>query len=154
MRKIPYGQQQILEEDIQAVVEVLKSDFLTQGPTVEKFEQEFARYVGAQYAVAVCNATAALHLSFKVLNRDANKKVLVTPLTFAASANCVLFEGGTVEFVDIDSKSYLMDLNLLEDRPKIVFINNADHFFLIVIKKIRKSQCCVIESESEKTDSE
>lgn len=116
--KIPYGKQLITQDDINAVVEVLKSDFLTQGPTVLKFEQEFAQVVGSKYAVAFCNATAALHTGFKVLNKDINKKVIVTPITFAASSNCVLYENGQVEFVDIDPKTFNLDLNLVEEKLK------------------------------------
>lgn len=112
--KIPYGKQSIDQEDINAVVEVLKSDFLTQGPTVAKFESEFAKSVGAKFAVSFCNATVALHTGFKVLNKDADKKVLVTPITFAASSNCVLYERGQVEFVDIDPKTFNIDLDQLE----------------------------------------
>lgn len=116
--KIPYGRQSISESDIEAVVEVLKSDFLTQGPSVTRFEEEFARVVGSKYAVAFCNATAALHTGFKVLNKNISKKVLVTPITFAASSNCVLYEKGQVEFVDIDPKTFNIDLNLVEEKIK------------------------------------
>lgn len=116
--KVPYGKQSISTNDIEAVVEVLKSDFLTQGPAVTKFEEEFAKIVGSKYAVVFCNATAALHTGFKVLNKDINKKVLVTPITFAASSNCVLYEKGQVEFVDIDSKTFNIDLNLVEEKIK------------------------------------
>lgn len=116
--KVPYGKQFIGQDDINAVIEVLKSDFLTQGPAVTRFEEEFARVVGSKYAVAFCNATAALHTGFKVLNKDISKKVLVTPITFAASSNCVLYENGQVEFVDIDPKSFNIDLDLVEEKLK------------------------------------
>lgn len=113
--KVPYGKQKIETEDINAVVEVLKSDFLTQGPTVNRFEEAFAKQVGAKHAVAFCNATAALHTSLKILNRGSSKKVIVTPITFAASSNCVLYEGGSLEFVDIDPTSFNLDLNKVEE---------------------------------------
>lgn len=116
--KISYGKQHITEEDIEAVVKTLKSDFLTQGPAVNEFEERFAQSVGSKYAVAFNNATAALHLSYKILNRDTSKKVLVTPITFAASSNCVLFDNGKVEFVDIDPRTYNIDLNLIEEKVK------------------------------------
>lgn len=116
--KIPYGKQSIVQEDIDAVVEVLKSEFLTQGPAVAKFEENFAKAVGAKYAVSFCNATAALHVGFKVLNRNLEKKVLVTPITFAASSNCVLYEKGRVEFVDIDPKTFNIDLDKVEEKLK------------------------------------
>lgn len=114
--KVPYGKQTITQDDINSVVEVLKSDFLTQGPAVLKFEEEFAKSVDAKYAVAFCNATAALHTGFKVLNKDIKKKVLVTPNTFAASSNCVLYENGSVEFVEVDSKTFNIDLNEVEKK--------------------------------------
>ncbi len=112
--KIPYGKQYITEEDIEAVCTTLRSDFLTQGPAVTLFEEEFAKAVGAKYAVAFCNATAALHIGFKILNKDLKKKVITTPNTFAASSNCVLYEGGQVEFVDIDPKTLNIDLDQIE----------------------------------------
>lgn len=122
--KIPYGRQLISQDDINAVMEVLKSDFLTQGPSVTRFEEEFARTVGSKYAVAFCNATTALHTGFKVLNNDISKKVLVTPITFAASSNCVLYEGGQVEFVDINPKTFNIDLNLIKEK----LINNPNTY--------------------------
>ena len=114
-RLIPYGKQHITDEDISAVVEVLKSDYLTQGPKICEFEELFAHYVGAKYAVAVNNATAGLHLGATILNVKPGDKVIVTPLTFAASANCVLYRGGEVVFCDIDPGSYLIDFHKLRD---------------------------------------
>ncbi len=122
MKKIPYGRQNITDEDIEAVVKVLKSDWLTQGPDIKKFEDSFAEYVGSKYAVAVSNGTAALHLSAMALNIKPGDKVITTPITFVASANCVKYCGGEVVFVDIDPKTYLLDINkvrtLLENAPK------------------------------------
>lgn len=119
---IPYGRQSISEEDIQAVVEVLRSDYLTQGPRIPEFEAAFAEYVGAQYAVAVANGTAALHLNCLALGVQPGDKVITTPITFAASANCVRYCGGEVVFADIDPETYLLDLKevrkLLEAAPK------------------------------------
>ncbi len=85
--RIPYGRQNITEEDINAVVETLKSDFLTQGPKIKEFEKAFAKYIGCNYAVAVSNVTAALHLSALALNVKPGDKVITTPITFVASAN-------------------------------------------------------------------
>jgi len=116
MKPIPYGRQDINESDINAVVEVLKSDFLTQGPKVKEFEEEFCKYVNAKYAVAVSNGTAALHLANIALGTQKGKKVITTPITFAASANSVLYCGGEVDFVDIDKDSYTIDLNKLEEK--------------------------------------
>lgn len=125
MRPIPYGRQNITDEDIQAVVETLKSDYLTQGPKIAEFEQAFAGYVGAKYAVAVNNATAGLHLAAAALNVKPGDKVIVTPMTFAASANCIRYCGGEVVFCDIDPDTYLMDIHklqhLLESHPKSTF---------------------------------
>ena len=108
-KPIPYGHQHITEEDIQAVVETLQSDYLTQGPKITEFEQVFARYVGAQYAVSVNNATAGLHLAASALGVKSGDKVVVTPMTFAASANCIRYCGGEVVFCDIDPQTYLME---------------------------------------------
>ncbi|WP_127844448.1 aminotransferase class I/II-fold pyridoxal phosphate-dependent enzyme [Psychroflexus aestuariivivens] len=107
---IPYGKQNITEEDIKAVVEVLKSDYLTQGPKIAEFEKEFANYVGSKYAIAVSNGTAALHLNALALGVKSGDKVITTPITFAASANCVRYCGGEVVFSDIDPKTYLLDI--------------------------------------------
>ncbi|MFN8370755.1 MAG: UDP-4-amino-4,6-dideoxy-N-acetyl-beta-L-altrosamine transaminase [Bacteriovoracaceae bacterium] len=118
MKIIPYGKQSIDKSDINAVIETLKSDFLTQGPKILEFEKNFANYVGAKYAVAVSNGTTALHLAVRVLGIKENEYALTTPITFSASANCVLYCGGKVDFVDIDPKTYCMDINLLEDELK------------------------------------
>jgi UDP-4-amino-4,6-dideoxy-N-acetyl-beta-L-altrosamine transaminase len=113
-KPIPYGRQNITEEDIQAVIETLQSDFLTQGPKIAEFENNFAQYVGAQYAVAVSNGTAALHLSAMAIGVQPGDNVIVTPMTFAASANCVRYCGGNVVFCDIDKDTYLLDLEKLK----------------------------------------
>ncbi len=122
MKAIPYGRQHITEEDIQAVVETLKSDYLTQGPKILEFEKAFAEYIGCKYAVAVANGTAALHLNALALGVKPGDKVITTPITFAASANCVRYCGGEVVFADIDPDTYLLDIHavrkLLESSPK------------------------------------
>lgn len=107
---IPYGKQSISQDDIDAVVEVLQSDYLTQGPKVKEFEDAFAEYVGAKYAVAVANGTAALHLNALALGVREGDKVITTPITFAASANCIRYCGGEVVFADIDPDTYLLDI--------------------------------------------
>lgn len=121
-RIIPYGRQDITQEDIEAVVENLKSDFLTQGPKILEFEKAFGDYVGSKYAVAVSNGTAALHLCTLALEVQPSQKIITSPITFAASANCVRYCGGEVVFADIDPKTYLIDFdavkNLLESAPK------------------------------------
>jgi len=119
---IPYGRQNITAEDIEAVVEVLKSDFLTQGPKIEAFEKAFSEYIGCRFSVAVANGTAALHLCALALDVTVGDKVITTPITFSASANCIRYCGGEVVFADIDPKTYLLDINavrqLLEIAPK------------------------------------
>ena len=110
MKRLYYGSHHITDEDIQAVVSVLKSDFLTQGPSIKIFEDAFAEYVGARYAIAVSNATAALHLCAMVLNVKPGDKVITTPITFIASANCVKYCGGEVIFADIDPETFLLDI--------------------------------------------
>lgn len=119
---IPYGRQNITDNDITAVVEALKSDYLTQGPRIAEFENAFAKYTGAKYAVAVANGTAALHLNAIALNVKPGTKVITTPITFSASANCVRYCGGEVVFADIDPETYLLKIAsvkaLLENSPK------------------------------------
>lgn len=118
---IPYGRQHITEEDLEAVRETLLSDYLTQGPKILEFEEKFAEYVGSKYAVALSNGTAALHLCAIALGVEPGQKVITTPITFAASANCVRYCGGEIVFADIDSETYLLDINsvrkLLEESP-------------------------------------
>jgi perosamine synthetase len=106
---IPYGKQSIDASDIEAVTRALQSDYLTTGPEVEAFEQEFAERVGAKYAVAVCNATAALHLAMLVANIGKGDRVVTSPNTFLSSANCAAFVGAVPDFVDIEPKSQNMD---------------------------------------------
>lgn len=118
---IPYGKQNITKEDIEVVIAALQSDYLTQGPRIKEFEDHFANYVGSKYAVAVSNGTAALHLCTLALGVQEGDKVITTPITFAASANCVRYCGGDVVFSDIDPETYLLDINkvklLLENAP-------------------------------------
>ena len=108
-RFIPYGRQWIDEEDIQSVVDVLRSDYLTTGPKIEEFENKFAKYVGAKYAVAVSNGTAALHAACFAAGIGEGDEVITTPITFAASANCILYCGAKPVFADIDPKTYNID---------------------------------------------
>jgi perosamine synthetase len=113
---LPYGRQQIEEDDIAAVVEVLQSDWLTVGPTVEAFEHAFARFVGAAYAVAVSSGTAALHAAMHALEIGPGDEVIVPPLTFAASANCVIYQGGTPVFADVEPDTLLLDPRQVEEK--------------------------------------
>lgn len=111
---IPYGRQSINEEDIQAVVDTLKSDFLTTGPKVHEFEEKVAKHVGAKYAVAVSNGTAALHIACMAAGIGPGDEVITTPITFVASSNCVLYCGGTPIFADIDPDTYNIDPDDIE----------------------------------------
>lgn len=125
MQAIPYGRQKIDQEDIDAVVKTLTADFLTQGPKVKEFEDKFAEYVGAKHAVAVSNATAGLHLAVLALGLKPDERVITTPITFAASANCIRYAGGEVWFADIDPDSYLLSIEstrkLIESKPEGFF---------------------------------
>ncbi|MHA2209142.1 MAG: UDP-4-amino-4,6-dideoxy-N-acetyl-beta-L-altrosamine transaminase [Candidatus Thorarchaeota archaeon] len=105
--KIPYGKQWISDDDIEKVVEVLKSDFLTTGPVIQQFEEEFARYVGAEYAVAVANGTAALHLAAAAAGAKKGSEVITTPMSFAATANCILYNSGKPIFADITERGLI-----------------------------------------------
>lgn len=113
---IYYGKQSIDEADIQAVEEVLRSDFLTQGPAIEKFERSVAAYCGVKYAVAVTNATSALHIACLAAGLGKGDILWTSPITFVASANCGLYCGASVDFVDIDEKTYNMSVDALEDK--------------------------------------
>ena len=116
MANIPYARQSISEEDIQAVVDVLRSDWLTQGPAIERFEKTVADYCGVKYAVAVCNGTAALHLACRATGLGQGDILWTSPNTFVASANCGLYCGASVDFVDINSDSYNMSVDELEQK--------------------------------------
>lgn len=113
---IPYSRQSISEDDIQAVVEVLKSDFLTQGPVVPQFEQAVASYCRANHAVAVNSATSALHLACLALDVKPDDIVWTSPITFVASANCALYCGASVDFVDIDPDTYNLSVERLTEK--------------------------------------
>jgi UDP-4-amino-4,6-dideoxy-N-acetyl-beta-L-altrosamine transaminase len=116
MSVIPYGRQDINQSDIDAVISVLRSDFLTQGPVVPAFEKAVADYCAAQYAVAVNSATSALHLACLALGVGKGDIVWTTPITFVASANCALYCGATIDFVDIDQHSYNMSIERLKEK--------------------------------------
>lgn len=113
---IPYGRQTIDEDDIKAVVDVLRSDWLTTGPKVAQFEQAVADYVGTKYAVAVSSGTAALHAAMYAIGIKPGNEVIVPPITFAATANCVVYQGGTPVFADVDSNTLLLDPAKAEEK--------------------------------------
>ena len=113
---IPYGRQDISQEDINAVIEVLKSDFLTQGPQVPLFEKSVKEAVNAKHAIAVNSATSALHIACLSIGVGKGDVVWTTPITFVASANCALYCGADVDFVDIDPNTYNMSSKLLSQK--------------------------------------
>jgi perosamine synthetase len=124
MKTISYGRQSISQGDIDEVVRVLKSDFLTQGPAVAKFEQKICEYTGAKYCVAVSNGTAALHLAVAALEIAQGSEGITTPNTFVASANCMLYNHLTPCFADIDPKTYNIDpeqvSGVITDKTKLL----------------------------------
>ncbi len=128
---IPYGRQDISDADIQAVVDVLRSDYLTQGPTVPAFEKNIADYCGAQHAIAVNSATSALHIACLALGVGPNDVVWTTPITFVASANCALYCGAQIDFVDIDPRTYNMSVERLTE--KLVQAEKAGNLPKVVI---------------------
>lgn len=116
---IPYGRQHITDEDVEAVNAVLRSTYLTQGPAGPAFEQAVATHCGVAHGIAVTNATAALHISCLALEVGPGDLVWTTPITFVASANCALYCGAEVDFVDIDPRTYNMDVNVLAAKLEV-----------------------------------
>ncbi len=116
MTLIPYGKQEITQADIDLVNEVLRSDFLTQGPMVPRFESLVAKKCKAKFAVAVNSATSALHIACIALNVGPGDIVWTSPITFVASANCALYCGASVDFVDIDPKTYNISVDHLSEK--------------------------------------
>ncbi|HPB68723.1 MAG TPA: aminotransferase class I/II-fold pyridoxal phosphate-dependent enzyme, partial [Candidatus Omnitrophota bacterium] len=114
--KISYGRQTITQDDIKAVTDVLRSDWLSQGPKIREFEEALCRYTGAKYAVAVTNGTAALHTACLAAGIGPGDEVITSPVTFLASANCVVYCGGTPVFADIDEKTVNIDPAAIEKK--------------------------------------
>jgi UDP-4-amino-4,6-dideoxy-N-acetyl-beta-L-altrosamine transaminase len=141
---IPYGRQNITEDDISAVVEVLRSDWLTQGPTIERFEQAVANYCGAKYAVAVSNATAALHLACLAIGLGPGDSLWTSPNTFVASANCARYCGADVDFVDIDSQTY--NLSIAELDRKLIAAEESGTLPKVILPVHFAGQSCDMES--------
>ena len=137
---IPYGHQNIDEADIRAVVEILRSEWLTQGPTVVRFEQTVAAYCGAGHAVAFNSATSALHSACRALGLEAGDILWTSPNTFVASANCALYCGATVDFVDINPRTYNMSVDAL--REKLILAERAGRLPKIVVPVHFAGQSC------------
>lgn len=125
MKMIPYARQAINDDDINSVIEILKSDWLTTGPAIEAFEQACATYCQARYAIALSNATAGLHLACLALHLGSGDILWTTPNTFVASSNCALYCGAKVDFVDIDPKTYNFSAEKFAEKLKIAKQNNA-----------------------------
>jgi UDP-4-amino-4,6-dideoxy-N-acetyl-beta-L-altrosamine transaminase len=144
MSVIPYGRQDINQSDIDAVVAVLRSDFLTQGPTVPTFEKAVADYCGTQHAVAVNSATSALHIACLALGVGNGDIVWTTPITFVASANCALYCGAMVDFVDIDPRTYNLSVERLSE--KLAVAEKAGKLPKVLIPVHLCGQPCDMES--------
>jgi UDP-4-amino-4,6-dideoxy-N-acetyl-beta-L-altrosamine transaminase len=142
MSVIPYGRQEINQDDIDAVIAVLKSDFLTQGPAVPAFEKAVADYCSVQYAVAVNSATSALHIACLALGVGKGDVVWTSPITFVASANCALYCGASVDFVDIDPQTYNISIACLSE--KLVIAKKAGKLPKVVIPVHLCGQPCDI----------
>ena len=143
MSTIPYGRQDINQADIDAVVAVLRSDFLTQGPAVPAFEKAVAEYCGAQHAVAVNSATSALHIACLALGVGKGDSVWTTPITFVASANCALYCGARVDFVDIDPRTYNLSVERLAE--KLALAEKTGNLPKVVIPVHLCGQSCDME---------
>lgn len=141
---IPYGRQDITEEDIDAVVKILKSDFLTQGPVVPLFEERVKNHVGARYAIAVNSATSALHVACLALGLGRGELLWTSPITFVASANCGLYCGAKIDFVDIDPHTYNISPSSLEQ--KLIVAKKEGKLPKILVAVHLCGQSCEMES--------
>jgi UDP-4-amino-4,6-dideoxy-N-acetyl-beta-L-altrosamine transaminase len=138
---IPYGRQDISEDDCASVLEILKSDWLTQGPSGPKFEQALADYVRAKHAITVSSATAALHITYLALGLGAGKQVWTTPNTFVATANAALYCGALVDFVDINPNTYCLSLDVLEEKLKHHTSNNLPLPYIVTTVHFAGQSC-------------
>ena len=138
---IPYGKQNITKKDVDAVIEVLQSDFITQGPVVEKFEEKIARYVNAKYCTVLNSATSALHLACKALGVKKGDSVWTTPISFVASANCVLYCDADVDFVDIDESTYNLSALALERKLRHYINNNKPLPKVVIVVHLAGQPC-------------
>jgi len=141
---IPYGKHEITQEDIDSVVDVLRSDFITQGPIVPQFEQQVAQYCHAQYAVAVNSATSALHLACLALGLEPGDRLWTSPITFVASANCGLYCGAKIDFVDIDPQTYNLCPKALEQ--KLIAAEISGELPKVVVPVHIAGQSCEMQS--------
>tara|TARA_B100001564_G_scaffold312748_1_gene285821 strand:+ start:1069 stop:2226 length:1158 start_codon:yes stop_codon:yes gene_type:complete len=147
---IPYGKQNIIDQDIDAVIKILKSDYLTQGPTTPIFENNLQEYTNAKYAVAVTNATSALHIACLSLGLGQGDILWTSPISFVASANCAIYCGADVDFVDIDPISYNLCPTALED--KLISANKKGKLPKIVVPVHLSGQSCEMKRIKELSD--
>lgn len=140
---IPYGKQEITEADIEAVVEVLKSDFITQGSVIPAFEKAIATYCGANHSVAVNSATSALHIACRALDVSKGDVVWTSPISFVASSNCALYCGANIDFVDINPKTYNLSVEKLEE--KLIEADKEGRLPKVVIPVHLTGQSCEME---------
>lgn len=138
---IPYGKQSISNDDVESVIDVLKSDFLTQGPVVPQFELEISKYVGATYAVAVNSATSALHIACLSLGVNKNSVVWISAISFVASSNCALYCGATVDFVDIDKDTINISPETLVKKIKYNYENNLPLPDVLIVVHMAGQSC-------------
>ena len=138
---IPYGKQSISNDDVESVIDVLKSDFLTQGPVVPQFELEISKYVGATYAVAVNSATSALHIACLSLGVNKNSVVWISAISFVASSNCALYCGATVDFVDIDKDTINISPDTLVKKIKYNYENNLPLPDVLIVVHMAGQSC-------------
>ena len=143
---IPYGKQTVDQSDISAVLEVMKSDFLTQGPMTPRFEKEICKYTGSNHSVAVINATSALHIACLALGVGNQDIVWTSPISFVASANCAKYCGAEVDFVDIDPNTYNMSVQALEEKLKIA--KQKNRLPKVIIPVHLSGQSCDMEAIS------
>ena len=144
---IPYGKQDINQEDIDAVIDVLRSDFITQGPKIPIFEKSLTNYTGAKYACAVNSGTSALHIACHALGVSQGDLVWTSPVTFVASSNCALYCGGDVDFVDIEEATYNMSISALEE--KLIKAKQENKLPKVVIPVHLCGQPCDMEAIAE-----
>ena len=144
MKVIPYGRQLIDEDDIAAVVAVLRSDWLTQGPAIERFERKVADYCGVKHAVAVANGTAALHIAAATIDLQPGDSLWTSPNTFVASANCARYLGADVDFVDIDPRTYNLSVPRLEE--KLAAAAKAGRLPKVIVPVHFSGQSCEMEA--------
>lgn len=149
---IPYGRQSIDEDDIRAVVDVLRSDWLTTGPKVGEFEEVFARYVGAKHAVAVNSGTAALHTAMYAMNIKPGDEVIVPAITFVATANSIVYQGGIPIFVDVDPGNLLIDPSKIEQKINkntqgVIAVDYAGHpcDYSALREIVERHQICLVD---------